>query len=380
MLENDMIYCKALLSRMIACETVNPDGHEAALAELLRAELSMLGLNARVQAVSPGRANVIAEAGEGARALLFNGHLDVVPAVGDWTSDPFVLTERDGRLYGRGAADMKGPIAAMIAALRRVLAEGTLPGRIKLAFTADEEVGTTGIRRFLNEDDDSYIGAVIGEPSEMQVAVAHKGLTRIRVTLRGRAAHASRPQAGVNAVDKAADALLRLRAVNAEMGKQTHPLLPPRTLTATMIAGGEKENIIPAGCSFVLDARTFPGDTYEDTAGQIARALDELKQSDPDFDYALERILCVRAGEQPASHPFTRVCLKARDEALRASSAPQRFEATCEQCFLLDAGIPTVVIGPGSIAQAHIVDEYVSLAQLEQGIAYYAHLMRSAAR
>lgn len=363
-----------LLGRLIACNTVNPPGNEEALATLLCGELSALGMQTRLQAVSPGRANVIAQAGPGKAALLLNGHLDVVPAIGGWQSNPFVMTERGGLLYGRGAADMKGPIAAMIAAAKQVMASAPLTGRLKLAFTADEEVGTSGIRRFLEEKDD-YIGAVIGEPTEMQLAVTHKGLTRIRLHFTGKAVHASRPLSGVNAIDKAADALIALRGLNRELGRQKHPLLPPRTLTATMIQGGEKENILPGACSVFLDIRTLPGDTYDGIAGRVQATLDEVKRADPAFEYRMEKVLCVRAGEQPMNHPWTAACLSARDSAIAAPSRPMEFEATCEQCFLLDAGIPTVVIGPGSVKQAHIVDEYISLEQFAQGVAYYARLI-----
>ena len=278
-------YCFDLLSRMIACNTTNPDGKEEALSQLLCDEMKKMGMKAQVQPIIPQRANVIGEIGEGEKALLLNGHLDVVPAVGEWSSDPFVMTERDGKFFGRGTADMKGPIAAMMAAMKWHL-ENTerLPGRVKMAFDADEELGTIGIHKLLEEDHDQYLGAVIGEPSMLEVCVTHKGLIRMRVNLHGKGAHASTPKAGVNSIEKAADAIIALRAANEELGQKEHPLLPRRTLTVTMIEGGEKENVIPSYCSFLLDIRPFPGDTYADMEALVNKHLHPLKEKDPDFN------------------------------------------------------------------------------------------------
>ena len=372
-------YCKELLSRMISCNTTNPDGKEEALAQLLCDEMQKMGLSAYVQSVSPLRANVIGQAGEGEKALLLNGHLDVVPAVGDWSSDPFVMTERDGKFYGRGTADMKGPIAAMMAAMKWHMENtGKLPGRVKLAFDADEELGTTGINRLLSDDTDSYLGAVIGEPTMLDVCITHKGLIRIRVNLHGKGAHASTPKAGINSIEKAADAIIALRAANQELGEKEHPLLPRRTLTVTMIEGGEKENVIPSFCSFLLDIRPFPGDTYADMENLIRKHLDPLCAKDPQFSYTLTKVLDVFPGELPADHPWTEKVVDIHNTAFGDNTRARDFGATCEQCFLLAKGIPTVICGPGSMAQAHIVDEFIDIDQLEKGVLFYKQVIADA--
>ncbi len=372
-------YCKELLSRMISCNTTNPDGKEEALAQLLCDEMQKMGLNAFVQPIIPQRANVIGEAGKGEKALLLNGHLDVVPAVGNWTSDPFIMTERDGKFYGRGTADMKGPIAAMMAAMKWHI-ENTkeLPGRVKLAFDADEELGTIGINKLLQEDHDQYLGAVIGEPTLLEVCVTHKGLIRIRVNLHGKGAHASTPKAGINSIEKAADAIIALRKANEELGLKEHPLLPRRTLTATMIEGGEKENVIPSFCSFLLDIRPFPGDTYADMEKLVRKYLDPLKENDPEFDYSLTKVLDVFPGELPTDHPWTEKVVEINNASLEKSGKARDFGATCEQCFLLAKSIPAVICGPGSMAQAHIVDEYIDIDQLEKGVIFYKQLIADA--
>lgn len=372
-------YCKDLLTRMISCNTTNPDGKEEALAQLLCEEMQKMGLSAFVQSVSPLRANVIGQAGEGEKALLLNGHLDVVPAVGDWSSDPFIMTERDGKFYGRGTADMKGPIAAMMAAMKWHMENtGKLPGRVKLAFDVDEELGTTGINRLLSDDTDSYLGAVIGEPTLLDVCITHKGLIRIRVNLHGKGAHASTPQAGINSIEKAADAIIALRAANQELGEKEHPLLPRRTLTVTMIEGGEKENVIPSFCSFLLDIRPFPGDTYADMENLIRKHLDPLCAKDPTFSYTLTKVLDVFPGELPADHPWTEKVVDIHNTAFGGNTRARDFGATCEQCFLLAKGIPTVICGPGSMAQAHIVDEYIDIDQLEKGVLFYKQVIADA--
>ena len=372
-------YCKDLLARMIACNTTNPNGNEEPLCRLLCDEMQKMGLNATVQNVSENRANVIGEAGVGEKALLLNGHLDVVPAVGAWSSDPFVMTERDGKFYGRGTADMKGPIAAMMAAMKWHM-ENTaqLPGRVKLAFDADEELGTTGITKLLAEDNDSYLGAIIGEPTLLEVCVTHKGLIRIRVNLHGKGAHASTPRAGINSIEKAADAIIALRAANKELGEKEHPLLPRRTLTVTMIEGGEKENVIPSFCSFLLDIRPFPGDTYADMEALIHKHLAPLKENDPEFDYTLTKVLDVFPGELPCDHPWTQRVVDIHNAAFGENAKARDFGATCEQCFLLAKGIPAVIAGPGSMAQAHIIDEYIDIDQLEKGVLFYKQVIADA--
>lgn len=372
-------YCKELLGRMIACNTTNPHGKEEALAQLLCGEMQQMGLNAFVQPVSPERANVIGEAGEGEKALLLNGHLDVVPAVGDWSSNPFVMTEHDGKFYGRGTADMKGPIAAMMAAMKWHM-ENTekLPGRVKMAFDADEELGTTGIHKLLSEDHDQYLGAVIGEPTLLEVCVTHKGLIRMRVNLHGKGAHASTPQNGINSIEKAADAIIALRKANEELGQKEHPLLPRRTLTVTMIEGGEKENVIPSFCSFLLDIRPFPGDTYADMEALVNKYLEPLKEKDAQFDYSLTKVMDVFPGELPVEHPWTQKVVAMHNAAFGGDIKARDFGATCEQCFLLAKGIPAVIAGPGSMAQAHIVDEYIDIKQLEQGVLFYKQVIADA--
>ncbi|MBQ4552197.1 MAG: M20 family metallopeptidase [Clostridia bacterium] len=372
-------YCFDLLSRMIACNTTNPDGKEEALSQLLCDEMKKMGMKAQVQPIIPQRANVIGEIGEGEKALLLNGHLDVVPAVGEWSSDPFVMTERDGKFFGRGTADMKGPIAAMMTAMKWHL-ENTerLPGRVKMAFDADEELGTIGIHKLLEEDHDQYLGAVIGEPSMLEVCVTHKGLIRMRVNLHGKGAHASTPKAGVNSIEKAADAIIALRAANEELGQKEHPLLPRRTLTVTMIEGGEKENVIPSYCSFLLDIRPFPGDTYADMEALVNKHLQPLKEKDPDFNYTLTKVMDVFPGELPTDHPWTKKVVSIHNAAFGGDTKARDFGATCEQCFLLAKGIPTVICGPGSMAQAHIVDEYIDIEQLRQGVLFYKQVIADA--
>lgn len=372
-------YCKDLLSRMISCNTTNPEGNEEALARLLCEEMQKMGIAAYVQPVSPNRANVIGEAGKGEKALLLNGHLDVVPAVGDWQSDPFVMNERNGKFYGRGTADMKGPIAAMMAAMKWHL-ENTkdLPGRVKLAFDADEELGTTGITKLLAEDNDNYLGAVIGEPTLLEVCVTHKGLIRMRVNLHGKGAHASTPKAGINSIQKAAKAILALQAANDELQQKEHPLLPRRTLTPTMIEGGEKENVIPSFCSFLLDIRPYPGDTYDDMEALVHKYLALLMDADPEFDYTLTKVLDVFPGELPTDHPWAKKVVDIHNNTFHSSTKARDFGATCEQCFLLAKGIPTVIAGPGSMAQAHIVDEYIDIDQLEKGVLFYKQVIADA--
>ena len=157
-----------------------------------------------------------------------------------------------------------------------------------------------------------------------------------------------------------------------------HPLLPLRTLTVTMIEGGEKENVIPSFCSFLLDIRPFPGDTYADMETLIHKHLSPLKEKDPQFDYTLTKVLDVFPGELPTDHEWTKKIVSIHNTAFGGDTKARDFGATCEQCFLLAKGIPTVIAGPGSMAQAHIIDEYIDIDQLEKGVLFYKQVIADA--
>lgn len=363
---------RELLARFVAHPTVN--GHEKPLALEIARLAEKIGMRVQVDDLGNDRANVYAEAGEGP-CLLLCGHLDVVPAEGEWQSDPFTLRDEGECCVGRGCADMKGAVAAMLTAAERALARGLTGMKLALLFVADEESGNTGMKRFLATHPDCAEACIIGEPTEMEAAVAHKGVARYWVDLAGRAAHSSTPALGVNALTHAAQAILALEAYNQQLAKTPHPILPPKTVCVTMLQGGERENIVPAHASLLVDFRIFPGETEPMAAAALRGVLEPLQKANPDFSFAMRRHCYLPGGILPAEHPWTQTVCRITGETLGRTCKAVEFRASCEQALMLEAGVPTVILGPGSLREAHTVNESLPWAELEQAVAVYGRLI-----
>ncbi|NLI23011.1 MAG: M20 family metallopeptidase [Clostridiales bacterium] len=368
----DFPTAEALLATLVAYPTVN--GQERPLAEEIARLAAGLGMRTEVQPVAEGRANVYAEIGEGP-CLLLCGHLDVVPAEGAWHSDPFTLTERGDSYVARGSADMKGAIAAMLRAAADRVATGLNGIRLGLLFVADEESGNTGIKRFFATHPGCADACVIGEPTELEVAVAHRGVARFWIELHGRAAHSSLPALGNNALVSAAKAILALEAENARLAAFTHPILPPRTLCVTVAQGGERENIVPDAARLLVDYRLFPEDSPAAAEQTVRDVLDRLAREDARFAYSLRPHCYLPGGALPGEHPWVRAVCRIVADAVGKPRAPVEFRAGCEQALALNAGVPTVVVGPGSLSEAHTVDEALPKAELAQAVCVYGRLI-----
>ena len=259
-----------LLERLVAIDTQNPPGREAEAAALLAVELDGLGFATEIRPLAEGRANVVARLDNGAGpCFAFNSHMDTVPAGTGWTTDPFRLTERDGRLFARGACDAKGPIAAMVEAGRLLAAQRDLwRGALVLAFVADEEIDGGGSRALVKQEPKADL-VVVGEPTNNAVFAAHKGCLRPLIRTNGKAAHSGRPELGVNAILAAGHLMTLFDERDRELRTQTHPLVGHASLSVTRIAGGIADNVVPDACEMVLDRRLLPGETLD-------AALDEL--------------------------------------------------------------------------------------------------------
>ncbi|MDD3212217.1 MAG: M20/M25/M40 family metallo-hydrolase [Eubacteriales bacterium] len=363
---------RALLERFVAYHTVN--GNELPLAQEIARLAEAIGMRVQVDDLGNDRANVYAEAGEGP-CLLLCGHLDVVPAEGAWQSDPFTLRDAGERCVGRGCADMKGAVAAMITAAGQAMARGLTGMKLALLFVADEESGNRGMKRFLAEHPNCADACVVGEPTEMEVAVAHKGVARFWVELQGRAAHASTPALGENALTRAARAVLALEAYNQKLALETHPILPPKTICVTLAQGGERENIVPAHAELMVDHRIYPGETEQTAETALHAALEPLREADPGFAYSLRQHCYLPGGSLPMDHPWTRAVCRIAGETLARTCKPVEFRASCEQALMLNAGVPTVILGPGSLDEAHTVEESLPWLELEQAVAVYGRLI-----
>ena len=359
---------------------------EEAVARHLAAWLVERGVAADLAEVTPGRPNVIATVGSrdaGAPRLLLCGHTDTVPLNAGDAGHGFSGEVRDGRLLGRGAVDMKGPLAAMAAALvavDEVLAE--VGASAVLAAVVDEEMESLGAEALvcsgLRAD-----GAVVGEPTGNRIALGHRGLEWLAIDFHGRAAHGGAPERGVNAISAAARfiALAEARLVPS-FAPRRHSLLGPPTLNFGTIRGGDQPSTVAAACTLTLDRRSVPGESYAGIVAELETLLAEVEAVMPGLRTTLRRLeggmatLEHVALETPADHPLARAAFAARRFVTGdVSDEPVAFPAWTDGALLAAfAGIPTIVLGPGDLADAHSPRESIGVAELEEGARIYAAL------
>ncbi len=369
-------YAYELLGRMVAENTGNPPGNERRLAEMLAAELRNTGAEVSVQEVAEGRANLIARIKGTGRGpvLVLTGHLDTVAPGEGWTRDPFQMVRAEGRLIGRGVTDMKGGIAAQVAAVRRLADTGGIGcGELILCYVADEESRSLGLRKAL-ETLGHVDFAVIGEPTELKAAVCHKGVTRMRVTITGKGGHAARPWSAVDPIEDIPAVLEAAAAINRRLEEKKHPLLGCGTLTVTAVHAGSKGNQIPSCCDMKLDRRLLPGETAQDAWEELAAQLTQRFAGRPSA-VALTPYLTTGSGSVSQDSPVVQAVLETC-RALFGTGEITAFDGCCEQTFWEAAGVDAVVFGPGSLDQAHTADEWMEESQLYAALRGYEGLVR----
>ena len=346
--------------------TENPPGNERKAAEYVKDLLKHYGIESELQIVEDNRANLIAWIGPAdGRTVILTGHLDVVPAGDGWQTDPFRLVCKDGIGYGRGVSDMKGGIASMISALVQVKKSVTLSHtRVMLVLVCDEEIHGKGTRAFLEQyqlPEDSMV--IIGEPTSMEIQIAHRGVTRFRLTAHGVQAHSAFPQQGSNAIF----AIGRLLAGVEEWHKRrqacSSPHLPPPTASSTMIRGGIKDNVIPAEASCIIDCRTIPGDRSENLKEELCKILDEIPLPDG-CSYTVEPFLEMPPGITEESCETVTLAREVWTDFFGMEPIIKDFPACSDMPQFTSRGFETILWGPGSIEAAHSIDESVQLQEI----------------
>ncbi|HVJ68986.1 MAG TPA: M20 family metallopeptidase, partial [Caulifigura sp.] len=328
--------------------------------------------------VAPGRCNVLARSAgaEGAPTILLDAHQDTVPVDG-MTVPAFEAVVRDGRITGRGACDVKGPMAAMLFAFRRLMTERPAgAANVLMSCTCDEEATTLGIRHLVETWQSGRSRllpvapdvAIVAEPTSLDVVVAHRGVLRFKIRTAGVACHSSNPAAGVNAIYRMARVVSVLQEYAAQLASgEQHPLCGPATLSVGRIDGGVSVNIVPESCSVEIDRRLRPGETF-------ATALEELRQSVTtrvDFPATFEPpwIECPPFGDgenrELSSDLLSHIGAVAGPR--KAIGVPFGTHAA----YTSAAGVPSVVFGPGSIEQAHTKDEFIEIEPLRQAAEIY---------
>jgi succinyl-diaminopimelate desuccinylase len=364
---------------LIAAKSENPGGTEDQAANVAGEILTGLGAAPEIVRSPTGRPSVIATIGDlDGPTLAWNGHLDVVPAgsLDTWTHDPWMgEVDDDGRLVGRGAADMKGPIAAALAAAA-ALRQARTPIRGALVFhlAADEELaGVHGTKVLWERGLLTQDAAVVGEPSELQVGLAERGGAWFTATAFGKAAHGSQPQRGVNAIMSMARFLLRLPEV---LPDREHPLVGRPSVNAALISGGSAPNVVPDRCEVDIDRRTVPGESDPaEVRAPFTTLVESLNAEHPEIEIDVALREWTDAAEASPDTEITRIAVDAVQAATGIRPELVGFTGITDARFYInEALIPTVICGPGSLTVAHTADESVAVDELVAGARAYARM------
>ena len=353
----------ALLSTLVACDSVNPSlvrggAGETQIADLIERWAEEAGLEAERLEATPGRPSVLVRArGKGGgRTLLLCAHIDTVGVEG--MADPHTPRIDGDRLFGRGAYDMKAGVAAALIAAREAARLG-LAGDVVLAAVADEEHASLGVQealRYVSAD-----AAVVTEPTELELVVAHKGFVWSEIEITGRSAHGSRPHLGVDAIAKMGPVLTELEQLDRALADRSHPLLGRASVHASVIEGGAELSSYPARCALGLERRTLPGETGKQIEAEVESLLERCRAVDRALR-ASQRTLLVRDPfEIDRNEDLVTLASDVVAEVLSAPVSIGGASYWADSAFIASAGIPTVLFGPGGEG-AHARDEWVSLS------------------
>lgn len=377
-----------MIERLIAFNTVSRDSNMG-LIEWVRDYLHGHGAKTRLTHDATGKkANLFATLGDSPKpGLILSGHTDVVPVDGqNWDTDPFAVTEKDGKLYARGSADMKGFIGIVLAQAPKfvtALNSGRLDAPLHYALSYDEEVGCLGVRGLIQDLKENGIrpaGCVVGEPTSMQPIIAHKSTYRFRCAVHGREAHSSYVTFGVNAIEYAARLVVFIRQLADRLAQlETRDYgftVPYSTLSTGVIRGGIAANVVPKDCEFVVDMRTLPGASsealYQEVRAYAETLVREMQSVDPlsGIDMAwTSQTIGLAATEADA---IVRWAMQ-----LSNNNTVGKVSYGTEAGLFQQLGVPTVICGPGDIAEAHRPNEFVALDQLAQCEAFMNRILET---
>lgn len=356
-----------LLGDLIAIDSVNPSlvpggAGESEIASFVASEMRSIGMDVEITEVAPGRPNVVGvlEGRAQGKSLMFCGHIDTVGVEG--MSSPFDPIERDGRLYGRGAGDQKGGVAAMIEAARSLANSSSMKaGRLIVAAVVDEEYASIGAESLVkNWHADA---AVVTEPTDLIVSIGHKGFSWVEITTLGRAAHGSRPLEGRDAILRMGRVLSHLERLDSELQSRTpHAVLGTPSLHGSLIEGGRELSTYPDRCVLKMERRTIIGESAEIALQEAEEILAALKQEDPDFVASAQLMFSRQPYETPTGHDLPQMIESALRQCGRDTTRAGMTYWT-DAAVLGQAGIPSAIFGPGG-AGYHGLDEYVRIDEV----------------
>ncbi|MHC4425931.1 MAG: M20 family metallopeptidase [Planctomycetota bacterium] len=362
------------MTKLVQAEST-PEKGELAAAEMISEEFDRAQIDARIDCWDRNRANLVAhvESTGHKDALLFACHLDVVPpGQAKWEHPPFAGIESDGRVYGRGSADMKGGIVAILSAIKQIVESGVkLDGDIILTAVAGEETDSCGAKRFVSNYKPklpTLAAVILPEPTDFEVVTAHRGMLWLEVITKGQAAHGSTPELGVNAITSMKALLDELE--NYEIVFEPHELLGGCSMSINTISGGEAINVVPDKCSSRIDIRTVPGQSHQDIVKDFQKIFTKLKQINPQFDAEVSIVREVEALETDNDCGFVKEFCSAvgvnETKAVGFTTDGPHFAAL---------GAPVVIFGPGKSKVCHKPDEYVEISDLEKAVGSYKDII-----
>ena len=371
--ESEMVkFCRDL----VRIESVNPPGEERAIAEYMAAALTSFGLEAELLGHGPKRASLLARlrGSERGPGILFSGHLDTVPVGnGEWKHDPFSGEIAGGRIWGRGASDMKGGLAAIIGAAKAVSESRTpLRGDLIIAATAGEEVDSLGAETIATRRDIGPLRTIlISEPSLNEIYVAEKGVLWIELATHGKTAHGSMPQLGRNAITMMVALIEELEKLKIPF--KNHPLLGGFTRSVNTISGGMKTNVVPDHCVVTIDLRTVPGQNHQEILKQVEESITKLQKKIVGFRASVkvinDRLPIETSPEEPVVRKFMEI---ARDATGKRPILKGVSYYTDASVLVPAFKAPMIICGPGDPALAHRPDEYVEISKLVESAKIYA--------
>jgi acetylornithine deacetylase len=354
---------RALLAELVSIASINPDlvpggSGEAEIAGYVAGWLERAGLEVEQSEALPGRPNVVGRArgGGGGRTLLLNAHMDVVGV--DGMQHPFAPQVEGDRMYGRGAYDMKSGLASALLACREAHAAG-LSGDVVVAAVADEEHASIGVQEVLRSV--RADAAIVTEPTELEITVAHKGFAWLEIAVTGVAAHGSRPGLGVDAILKMGPILTGLGELEQRLGERPHPSLGPGSLHASLIEGGRELSTYPDRCVLALERRTLPGEQGDAVEREIEALLERCRADDAELVVESRTLLVRDPFEVDTAAEIVQTVLTAATDELGTPPPIVSMPYWADSAFIAAAGIPTVLFGAGGTG-AHASEEWVSIA------------------
>ncbi len=365
----------SLLEKMVAIRTVNPPGEGYQIFQrFIRGILGEFNIRSRTFVFVDGKPNLVASVGKGRPRLLLSSHIDVVTPGGGWRTNPFVLSKNKATLTGRGVVDAKGSLAAMLTAtLAYANRAKEMNGTLMFAPTTDEETGGfTGLGA-LAKHGLAPDCAVIGEPTDLGIAICQKGVCWSEVIIEGKSAHAATPQFGINAIEQACKLVTRLQPFQPRLN---HRLLGRPTRNIGIINGGTAPNTVPDRCTISIDRRLLPRETPQDAKDEVEKELRQLKNTFPRLQYHVREILTAVPFELPPNLRFiNQVASAVQLITRRRPPLKGIFGFTDARHLRPSSKRPVVILGPGSISQAHVPNEHMQENQLTQAVDIYKKII-----